>query len=258
MTEGDDTEDVLKKLLSDLYDRAAQEGAGSAPRNDSYLEAADRQYLGKITDNEYDQNSILNEYGPYGSPYSGTSIFNQYCPYGGQYGQFSPENPYSTTPPSLYLRGRLVGVVSANEYVANRIPFVTFLHSLKTDIRALMEGRISQSEAQARRALGDTYIEAADGTFLGSLTPNAYDSSSIFNKYGPHGNQYNSLSIFNRYGPYGGKFSPLSPFNVNSAAPPKIISGGQAIAHLSVSPRFKPRVDPSEVLDWATRNVRMF
>src|SRR5260370_41094292 len=116
MSESDDTEDVLKKILSDLYDQAAQNDVGSAPR-DSYLEAADRQYLGKITANAYDQNSILNQYGSYGSQYSATSIFNQYCPYGGAYGQFSPENPYTTQPPVLYIMGKRLGVVTTNETI---------------------------------------------------------------------------------------------------------------------------------------------
>jgi|SRR5271163_4826046 len=179
-SDSDDTEDVLKKLLSDLYDRAAQDGAGTVPR-DSYLVAADKQYLGKIADNQFDQDSILKQYGPYGSQYSGTSIFNQYCPYGGAYGQFSPENPYTTTPPSLYLNGKLVGLVTVNEYIQNRIPFSSFIFSLKNDIRGLMQGNFARTEAQARRNLGDTYIEAADGVFLGSLNPNRFDTNSIFN-----------------------------------------------------------------------------
>ena len=35
----------------------------------------DGQLLGKITNNKNDNDSILNEYGPYGSLYSPTSIF---------------------------------------------------------------------------------------------------------------------------------------------------------------------------------------
>jgi hypothetical protein len=255
MNQGDDTEDVLKKLLSDLYSQAADQGAGAVAR-DSYLRAADQQYLGRITANIYDQDSILNAYGPYGSQYSGTSIFNQYCPYGGLYGQFSPENPYSTTPPALFLHGRRVGVVSANEYVQDRIPYSSFIHSLKNDIQGLLQGRFAKNEAQARRSLGDTYIEAADGTFLGSLNPNRYDSSSIFNKYAPHGSKYSSLSIFNKYGTYGGKFSALSPFNPRSANPPRIIADGKTVAFLTVNSRHNPRIDPATIMDWAQANVR--
>jgi hypothetical protein len=254
MSDSDDTEDVLKKLLSDLYDQAAQEGAGSAPR-DSYLEAADRQYLGKITTNDYDPNSILNQYGSYGSIYSGTSIFNQYCPYGGAYGQFSPQNPYTTQPPVLFIKGKRLGVVTTNEYLPDRIPYTSFIHALKNDISNLLNGRIAKNETQARLRLGDTFIEAADGTFLGSLNPNTFDTTSIFNKFGPHGNKFNSISIFNKFGPYGGKFSLLSPFNPNSANPPKIITRGKTIAHLTVNKRFNPRVDPNNILDWAAANV---
>jgi len=249
------TEDVLKKLLSDLYDQAAQNNAGSAPR-DSYLEAADRQYLGKITANAYDQNSILNQYGSYGSQYSATSIFNQYCPYGGAYGQFSPENPYTTQPPVLYIDGKRLGVVTTNETIADRIPYSSFIYALRNDIAGLLSGRVARTEAQARRNLGDTFIEAADGTFLGSLTPNPFDTTSIFHKFGPHGNKFNSLSIFNKFGPYGGKFSALSPFNQYSANPPRILSQGKLIAYLTVNKQKTPRVDPNTILDWAKANVR--
>jgi hypothetical protein len=255
MSEGDDTEDVLKKLLSDLYDQAAQSGAGSVQR-DSYLEAADRQYLGKITTNAYDQDSILNQYGSYGSHYSNTSIFNQYCPYGGAYGQFSPENPYNTQPPTLYIKGRKLGVVTVNEYVPDRIPYNSFIHSLKNDIAGLLNGRIARNESQTRRNLGDTFIEAADGVFLGSLNPNSLDTTSIFNKFGPHGSRFNSLSIFNKFGPYGGKFSALSPFNARSSNPPRIMSGRKQIAFLTVNTRLTPRVDPATIFDWAKANVR--
>jgi hypothetical protein len=256
MNDSDDTEDVLKKLLSELYDQAAQEGAGSVSR-DSYLVANDRQYLGKITDNKYDQNSILNTYGPYGSRYSGTSIFNQYCPYGGPYGQYSPENPYNTAPPALYLNGSLKGYVTVNEFVPNRIPFSSFIYSLKNDIRGLLAGRMARTEAQARQRLGDTYIEAADGTFLGSLNPNPMDTNSIFNKYGPHGNRFNASSIFNKYGPYGGKFSVFSPFNKNSPNPPRIVNGERLIGYLTTNQRFGGQaIDPHTILEWAKSNVR--
>jgi hypothetical protein len=252
----DDTEDILQKLLSELYGQAARDNSQSTLNSGSYLIAADKQFLGEITDNKFSQNSILNEFGPYGSAFSSTSIFNEYCPYGGDYGQFSPKNPYNTQPPSLFINGKFLGVVSANEYVQNRIPYTAFIYTLKNDLRSLLNGQVLTDEIDLRTKLGDSFIQAADGTFLGSLNPNPFDTSSIFNKFGPHGSKFNQLSIFNKFGNYGGKFSPLSPFNTYSNHPPVIMHGGKQIAHLTVNQRFKPRIDPEGILEWAKAHVR--
>ena len=63
----------------------------------------------------------MNEYGRYGSKFSSTSIFNQYGIYGSQYSMHSPFNQYSTTPPRIFLRGMLVGYLTANKYVQSRV-----------------------------------------------------------------------------------------------------------------------------------------
>ena len=89
MSKDDQTKELLEKMLADLYAKQASVGTSYG---DSYLVAQDGQFLGKITDNQYDSDSILNEYGPYGSQYSNTSIFNEYSPYGSPYGQFSINN----------------------------------------------------------------------------------------------------------------------------------------------------------------------
>ena len=64
MSSSDKTKDVFEQILAQLY--KAQSKTGKAD-GDSYLIAQNNQYLGKITDNSYDNDSILNEYGPYGS-----------------------------------------------------------------------------------------------------------------------------------------------------------------------------------------------
>lgn len=257
MADNDQTKQLLEKMLADLYEKAASEGAAAAHLGGkSYLVAGDKQFLGKITDNSYDQESILNQYGPYGSIYSPTSIWNQYSQYGGTYGRFSPQNPYATQPPELYINGKLLGVVSNNQYVPNRIPYDAFHYTLTKDLRSLMNGKIIKDEVEARVAEGDTFIKAADGTFLGSLNPNRYDNNSVFNRYGTFGNRYQQLSIFNRYSPYGGTYSALSPYNPRTRTPPEVISGGKRVAYLTVNNSISPRIHPDELLDWAERNVR--
>lgn len=65
----------------------------------------DRQngkYLGNLSANPYDSNSVSNPYGRYGSQYSEDSINNPYGQYGSRYSNDSANNPYATNPPGIY------------------------------------------------------------------------------------------------------------------------------------------------------------
>lgn len=90
-------------------------------RCESFLVAADGQYLGQLSSNRYQSDSITNEYGIYGSKYSSTSIYNKYGQYGSPYAPFSAFNPYTNTPPIIYLRGVKIGVLTTNDYLINSI-----------------------------------------------------------------------------------------------------------------------------------------
>ena len=91
-------------------------------RGESFIVASDGQFLGKLCLNRYDNDSIQNLYGHYGSRYSSTSIFNQYSVYGSKYSALSPFSEYSNTPPQIYLRGALWGVLTVNAYIyANKL-----------------------------------------------------------------------------------------------------------------------------------------
>ncbi len=83
--------------------------------------ANDGQYLGKITSNTADSDSLGNLYGKYGSAYSSVSVFNQYGTYGGQYSALSPFNPYTNTPPVMFLGNKAVAFLTANR---NKTPGV--------------------------------------------------------------------------------------------------------------------------------------
>jgi len=77
----------------------------------------DSQYLGRLSANPYDPNSISNPYGQYGSPYSPTSINNPYSRYGSPYSPQSATNPYATSAPRLYGNdGAYLGRLSSNPY----------------------------------------------------------------------------------------------------------------------------------------------
>jgi len=68
--------------------------------------AHDGTFLGNLRERRFDQDSIFNQYGPFGSKYSQTSIFNHYGPYGSEYSSLNPFNKYSSTPPMIYVDGK--------------------------------------------------------------------------------------------------------------------------------------------------------
>ncbi len=79
--------------------------------------ANDGQPLGVITQNEFAANSILNEFGKYGSEFSATSIFNQFGKYGSEFSQLSPFNEFTSTPPKIITpSGQVVGYLTKNKF----------------------------------------------------------------------------------------------------------------------------------------------
>ena len=62
------------------------------------------KYLGNLNSNQYDQNSVSNPYGKFGSQYSPESINNRFGQYGSQYSNDSPNNPYSNNAPVIIHR----------------------------------------------------------------------------------------------------------------------------------------------------------
>lgn len=97
-----------------------------------YLMASDGQYLGILSTNKFLANSILNEYGNYGSKFSATSIFNEYGQYGGQYSTKSPFNPYTTTPPKIMYGGNSIGYLTTNKFLSGAIDTNGFIGYLKS------------------------------------------------------------------------------------------------------------------------------
>ena len=64
------------------------------------------EYLGNLSSNQYDPNSVSNPYGCYGSQYSPDSINNPYSAHGSPYIPTSARNPYATQAPVIINRGR--------------------------------------------------------------------------------------------------------------------------------------------------------
>lgn len=91
------------------------------------LIADDGTYLGMVSSSRYDSASICNRYGDYGSKYSSDSVRNTYGSYGSPYSSDSAYNAYTSTPPSIYYRGRAVGYLTKNKYLSGALdPDVLF------------------------------------------------------------------------------------------------------------------------------------
>jgi hypothetical protein len=74
-------------------------------------------YIGDLNTNQFDTNSVNNQFGIYGSPYGPLSINNKFGRYGNQYSNYSATNPYAMFPPLLYdSNGTYMGKLSANTF----------------------------------------------------------------------------------------------------------------------------------------------
>ncbi len=73
-------------------------------------------YLGQLSANRFDPNSVSNQFGA-GSRFDPKSINNPYGEYGSRYSNKSANNPYATDAPKLYdAQGNYRGKLSANKY----------------------------------------------------------------------------------------------------------------------------------------------
>ncbi|MBH8565257.1 hypothetical protein I8748_24260 [Nostoc sp. CENA67] len=78
--------------------------------------AADGQFLGLLSTDRYDPNSISNFQGNHGSYHGIYSIRNPHGLYGGEHGIYSPYNPYCNNPPIITYQGQPVLMVTRNSY----------------------------------------------------------------------------------------------------------------------------------------------
>jgi len=83
--------------------------------------AGDDTFLGLISRDRNDAESIANEWGRFGSPYSPHSIWNPEGRWGGAYGPQSPWNPYAVRPPKVYYGNEFRGYLTTNPNLVPRI-----------------------------------------------------------------------------------------------------------------------------------------
>lgn len=61
----------------------------------------DGKYLGNLSANQFDPDSVNNPYGQYGSEFSSESINNKFGRYGSEFSNESASNPYATEAPFI-------------------------------------------------------------------------------------------------------------------------------------------------------------
>ena len=79
----------------------------------AFVYGDDNEYLGRFT-NQFDSQSVLNEYGAYGSPYRSTSTNNSYGTYGSPYSSLSARNLYASRPPRIIKNGAFLAYYTTN------------------------------------------------------------------------------------------------------------------------------------------------
>jgi hypothetical protein len=119
--------------------------------------------------------------------------------------------------------------------------FVVFIGGCKTG--AVYGGAPPSSSTLLAEIQGSTLV-ANDGTYLGKITTNMYDSNSIANPYGYYGSKYSSRSILNEYGTYGSAYSIQSPFDKYSSTPPEIVQNGVVIGYVTTNPNIADSINP--------------
>lgn len=79
-------------------------------------------YLGKLTTNEFDSDSIYNDFGTYGNKFSSKSIWNEFGTYGNPFSSLSPFNEFTSTPPIIVdADGNTVGRLTVNSLIPGAI-----------------------------------------------------------------------------------------------------------------------------------------
>ena len=89
------------------------------------------EFIGCLNCGKYDDGSVCNKYGDYGSKYSDKSIWNKYGDYGSKYSDKSPWNKYASNPPVIVDKdGGFYGYFAAGKYQNKRTKIESLAYML--------------------------------------------------------------------------------------------------------------------------------
>lgn len=77
-------------------------------------------YLGTLS-NQFNSESIFNEFGIYGNEFSATSIWNEFSTFGNEFNINSPFNKFSFHPPMIIKNGDIIGYLTANKSISGGV-----------------------------------------------------------------------------------------------------------------------------------------
>jgi len=78
-------------------------------------------YLGKLS-NEFNSESVFNEFGNYGNEFSANCIWNEFSTFGNEFNMYSPFNEFSNTPPMIIKDGEIIAYLTVNESIESGVP----------------------------------------------------------------------------------------------------------------------------------------
>ncbi len=91
-----------------------------AQKLELYTNDGKEEYLGCLSCDAKEANSIWNTYGTYGNLYSQKSIWNKYGIYGDQTSSYSPWNIHADKPPIVKKDGIIYGYFSTNKHFVGK------------------------------------------------------------------------------------------------------------------------------------------
>ena len=92
-------------------------------------------FIGCFSCNEFDSESIFNEFGKYGSRFSATSIWNHFSTYGSEFSGDSACNQFASNPPILVdNNGRSYGALTLNQFARGAISDSTIVRWLRVTV----------------------------------------------------------------------------------------------------------------------------
>lgn len=103
--------------------------SAAAPDGALYLygDADHKKFLGCLSCDKNNADSVCNAYGSFGSKYGNLSIWNSFGYFGSKYSKGSPWSKYSSSPPVIVDEGgNSYGALTTNKYHPNKATMETF------------------------------------------------------------------------------------------------------------------------------------
>ena len=95
------------------------------------------KFLGDLTTNEFDPDSIFNKFGTYGNKFSSDSIWNEFGDYGSKFSSKSAFNDFASDPPIIVAKTgnkvEVIGYLTTNKF----LPGAISPYDLKTELKEL-------------------------------------------------------------------------------------------------------------------------